>query len=251
MSASNSLLMVDDIEVVYDRIALGLRSVSLRVDAGERVALLGSNGAGKTTTLRAISKLLAGERGMRTRGTVALHGACTERLAPSALVERGLVQVMEGRRCFAHLSIEDNLRTGAHTRRDGRAAIEATLEKVYAYFPRLKARRGVAAALTSGGEQQMCAIGRALMAAPTLMLLDEPSMGLAPQTIDEVFETLAALNRREGVAFLLAEQNAEIALAFCSRAYVLENGRVALSGSAESLRESGRMRSAYLGASVA
>ncbi|HKW83074.1 MAG TPA: ABC transporter ATP-binding protein, partial [Burkholderiaceae bacterium] len=202
---------------------------------------------GKTTTLRAVSNLLAGERGEVTKGSVELRGERIEALSPSQMVERGVIQVMEGRHCFAHLSIEENLMTGAYTRRDGKAAVAATLEKVYAYFPRLKVRRSSQAAYTSGGEQQMCAIGRALMANPKMVLLDEPSMGLAPQIVEEVFEIVRDLNTKEKVTFLLAEQNTNMALRYSDYGYILENGRVVMDGEAASLRENQDVKEFYLG----
>jgi branched-chain amino acid transport system ATP-binding protein len=208
---------------------------------------MGGNGAGKTTTLRAVSNLLAGERGAVTKGSIELRGERIEALSPSQMVERGVIQVMEGRHCFAHLSIEENLMTGAYTRRDGKAAVAATLEKVYAYFPRLKVRRASQAAYTSGGEQQMCAIGRALMANPTMVLLDEPSMGLAPQIVEEVFEIVRDLNTKEKVTFLLAEQNTNMALRYSDYGYILENGRVVMDGEAASLRENQDVKEFYLG----
>jgi len=247
MSTSKTLLDVNGIEVIYNHVILVLKGVSLSVPEGGIVALLGGNGAGKTTTLRAISNLLAGERGAVTKGTIELRGERIEALTPSALVRRGLVQVMEGRHCFAHLSIEDNLMTGAYTRTDGKAAIARTLEKVYAYFPRLKTRRTSQAAYTSGGEQQMCAIGRALMAEPTMVLLDEPSMGLAPQIVEEVFAIVKDLNEKERVTFLLAEQNTAMALRFADHGYILESGRVVLDGPAAGLRENEDVKEFYLG----
>src|SRR5882672_5948568 len=197
-TTDNLLLNVNGIEVIYNHVILVLKGVSLQVPTGHIVALLGGNGAGKTTTLRAVSNLLAGERGAVTKGSIELRGERIEALSPAELVTRGVIQVMEGRHCFAHLTIEENLMTGAYTRKDGKDAVAATLEKVYTYFPRLKMRRGSQAAYTSGGEQQMCAIGRALMANPTMVLLDEPSMGLAPQIVEEVFEIVKDLNSREG-----------------------------------------------------
>ena len=241
------LLDVNGIEVIYNHVILVLKGVSLSVPEGGIVALLGGNGAGKTTTLRAVSNLLAGERGAVTKGTIELRGERIEALTPSALVRRGLVQVMEGRHCFAHLSIEDNLLTGAYTRTDGKAAIARTLEKVYAYFPRLKTRRASQAAYTSGGEQQMCAIGRALMANPSMVLLDEPSMGLAPQIVEEVFAIVKDLNEKERVTFLLAEQNTAMALRFADHGYILESGRVVLDGPAAGLRENEDVKEFYLG----
>ncbi len=240
-------LDVNGIEVIYNHVILVLKGVSLRVAEGSIVALLGANGAGKTTTLRAVSNLLQAERGAVTKGSISLRGERIENLSPAALVERGVIQVMEGRHCFAHLSIEENLMTGAYTRRDGRAAVAETLEKVYTYFPRLKTRRSSQAAYTSGGEQQMCAIGRALMANPRMVLLDEPSMGLAPQIVEEVFEIVKDLNTKEGVTFLLAEQNTRMALRYAHEGYILESGRVVMDGPVESLRENEDVKEFYLG----
>jgi branched-chain amino acid transport system ATP-binding protein len=246
-STPTNVLNVNGIEVIYNHVILVLKGVSLQVPEGRIVALMGGNGAGKTTTLRAVSNLLAGERGAVTKGRIELRGERIERLSASDMVERGVIQVMEGRRCFAHLTIEDNLMTGAYTRRDGRAAVAATLEKVYAYFPRLKMRRTSQAAYTSGGEQQMCAIGRALMANPKMMLLDEPSMGLAPQIVEEVFEIVKDLNAKERVTFLLAEQNTNMALRYSDYGYILENGRIVMDGEAASLRENEDVKEFYLG----
>ena len=245
------LLDVSGIEVIYSHVILVLKGVSLRVPEGSIVALLGANGAGKTTTLRAVSNLLAGERGLVTKGSIELRGERIERLGTAEMVERGVVQVMEGRHCFAHLTIEENLLTGAYSRRDGKAAVAATLEKVYGYFPRLKARRASQAAYTSGGEQQMCAIGRALMANPKMVLLDEPSMGLAPQVVEEVFEIVRDLNQKEGVTFLLAEQNTGIALRYADYGYILENGRVVMDGEAAALASNADVKEFYLGLSTA
>jgi len=244
---SNVLLNVNGIEVVYNHVILVLKGVSLQVPEGRIVALLGGNGAGKTTTLRAVSNLLAAERGAVTKGSIELRGERIERLSTADMVERGVVQVMEGRHCFAHLTIEENLLTGAYTRRDGKAAVAATLEKVYAYFPRLKTRRSSQAAYTSGGEQQMCAIGRALMADPKMVLLDEPSMGLAPQIVEEVFEIVRDLNTKERVTFLLAEQNTNMALRYADWGYILENGRVVMDGDAKDLRDNEDVKEFYLG----
>src|SRR5215469_1190369 len=245
--AMTPLLSVNGIEVIYNHVILVLKGVSLTVPEGGIVALLGGNGAGKTTTLRAVSNLLAGERGAVTKGTIELRGERIEALSPAELVKRGLIQVMEGRHCFAHLSIEDNLMTGAYTRTDGKAAVAETLEKVYAYFPRLKTRRSSQAAYTSGGEQQMCAIGRALMANPKMVLLDEPSMGLAPQVVEEIFTIMKSLNESEGVSFLLAEQNANLALKYSGYGYILETGRVVLDGTAAALSENEDVKEFYLG----
>ena len=245
--APNILLNVNGIEVIYNHVILVLKGVSLQVPEGRIVALMGGNGAGKTTTLRAVSNLLRGERGEVTKGSIALRGERIEKLSTSQMVERGVIQVMEGRHCFAHLTIEENLLTGAYTRKDGKAAIAATLDKVYAYFPRLKERRSSQAAYTSGGEQQMCAIGRALMANPNMVLRDEPSMGLAPQIVEEVFEIVKDLNQREGVTFLLAEQNTNMALRYSDYGYILESGRIVMDGPAASLRENEDVREFYLG----
>ena len=248
MSASpNILLNVNGIEVIYNHVILVLKGVSLQVHEGAVVALLGGNGAGKTTTLRAVSNLLAGERGDVTKGSIELRGERIERLTPADLVQRGVIQVMEGRHCFGHLTIDENLMTGAWTRKDGRAAVAATLEKVYTYFPRLKQRRGSQAAYTSGGEQQMCAIGRALMANPKMVLLDEPSMGLAPQIVEEVFGIVRDLNNREGVTFLLAEQNTHMALRYADHGYILESGRIVMDGAARELANNEDVKEFYLG----
>ena len=246
---SSILLDVNGIEVIYNHVILVLKGVSLQVPEGKIVALLGANGAGKTTTLRAVSNLLQGERGKVTKGDILYRGERIDRLTPSDLVKRGVVQVMEGRHCFAHLSIEDNLLTGAYTRNLGRADLAAALERVYAYFPRLKDRRGSQAGYTSGGEQQMCAIGRALMAHPKMILLDEPSMGLAPQIVEEIFEIVKDLNQREGVSFLLAEQNTNIALRYADYGYILENGRVMMDGPAQALAQNEDVKEFYLGIS--
>ena len=248
-TTDNLLLNVNGIEVIYNHVILVLKGVSLQVPNGHIVALLGGNGAGKTTTLRAVSNLLAGERGAVTKGSIELRGERIEALSPAELVTRGVIQVMEGRQCFAHLTIEENLLTGAYTRHDGKAAVKATLDKVYAYFPRLKTRRAAQAAYTSGGEQQMCAIGRALMANPSMVLLDEPSMGLAPQIVEEVFEIVRDLNTKEGVTFLLAEQNTNVALRYAHYGYILESGRVVMDGAARDLAENEDVKEFYLGIS--
>src|SRR5712675_785912 len=231
-AASNNILTVNNIEVIYDHVILVLKGVSLGVPKGGIVALLGANGAGKTTTLKAISNLLHSERGEVTKGSILFDGEEVQARSPNELVRRGCVQVMEGRHCFGHLTIEENLLTGAFTRREGNAAIRRDLDLVYSYFPRLKERRGSTAGYISGGEQQMCAIGRALMSRPKMILLDEPSMGLAPQLVEEIFEIVGNLNAKEGVSFLLAEQNTRMALTYASYGYVLENGRVGLDGEA-------------------
>ncbi len=240
------VLNVNGIEVIYNHVILVLKGVSLEVTQGQIVALLGGNGAGKTTTLRAISNLLRAERGEVTKGTIALRGERIENLTPADLVKRGVVQVMEGRHCFAHLTIEENLLTGAYTV-NNQNEINANLEKVYAYFPRLKTRRTSQAAYTSGGEQQMCAIGRALMSSPSVMLLDEPSMGLAPQIVEEVFEIIKDLNHKEGVTFLIAEQNTNMALQYADYGYIMESGRIVMDGRAEELRSNEDVKEFYLG----
>ena len=242
-----AILSVNNIEVVYDHVVLVLKGVSLSVPTGGIVALLGANGAGKTTTLKAISSLLRAERGDVTKGSIQFAGDRVDRLPPNELVRRGCIQVLEGRHCFGHLTIEENLLTGAFTRRDGNAAIRASLEEIYATFPRLKQRRGSMAGYTSGGEQQMCAIGRAMMSKPRMILLDEPSMGLAPQIVEEIFETVRDLNARLGVSFLLAEQNTHMALRYATYGYILETGRVVMDGSAASLRENEDVKEFYLG----
>jgi len=243
------LLDVNGIEVIYNHVILVLKGVSLAVPVGGIVALLGANGAGKTTTLKAISNLLRAERGEVTKGAIHFDTERVDRLSPSDLVKRGVVQVMEGRHCFGHLTVEENLLTGAYTRSAGRAEVRAELERVYEFFPRLKQRRGSMAGYTSGGEQQMTAIGRALMAKPRMILLDEPSMGLAPQIVEEIFEIVKNLNTAQGVSFLLAEQNTMVALRFADFGYILENGRVVLEGAAKSLSENEDVKEFYLGIS--
>jgi len=243
----DTLLAVNNIEVIYNHVILVLKGVSLTVPRGGIVAILGANGAGKTTTLKAISNLLRSERGEVTKGTISFKGEQIQHLTPSELVKRGCIQVMEGRHCFGHLTIEENLMTGAYTRGDGRAKIAEDLDLVYSYFPRLKERRKSQAGYTSGGEQQMCAIGRALMSRPTTILLDEPSMGLAPQLVEEIFEIVKKLNEEQGVSFLLAEQNTNIALRYARHGYILESGRIVLDGEARALRENEDVKEFYLG----
>ena len=243
----DAILTVNNIEVIYDHVILVLKGVSLDVPKGGIVALLGANGAGKTTTLKAISNLLHSERGDVTKGSIIFEGQEVQDLSPNQLVRRGCVQVMEGRHCFGHLTIEENLLTGAFTRKDGRAAIARDLESIYQYFPRLKDRRSSMAGYTSGGEQQMCAIGRAMMSRPKMILLDEPSMGLAPQIVEEIFGIVQSLNEKEGVSFLLAEQNTFMALKFARYGYILENGRVVMDGDAKSLIENEDVKEFYLG----
>ena len=247
VASSAAILAVNNIEVVYDHVILVLKGVSLTVPQGGIVALLGANGAGKTTTLKAISNLLKAERGDVTKGTISFGGERVDRLSPTDLVRRGCIQVLEGRHCFGHLTIEENLLTGAYTRRDGNAAIRRDLDGIYETFPRLKQRRSAMAGYTSGGEQQMCAIGRAMMSKPKMILLDEPSMGLAPQIVEEIFEIVRDLNARSGVSFLLAEQNTNMALKYATYGYILETGRVVMDGPAESLRENEDVKEFYLG----
>ena len=248
-TTNENLLEVNNIEVIYNHVILVLKGVSLSVPKGGITALLGGNGAGKTTTLKAISQLLHSERGEVTKGSIEYRGQSVSGLNPSDLVKRGVIQVMEGRHCFEHLTIEENLLTGSYTRRDGAAAVAADLEKVYAYFPRLRERRKSQAGYTSGGEQQMCAIGRALMSRPETILLDEPSMGLAPQLVEEIFGIVKDLNEKEGVSFLLAEQNTNVALRFEHYGYILESGRVVMDGPAAELRENPDVKEFYLGMS--
>lgn len=244
-----TLLEVNNIEVIYNHVILVLKGVSLSVRKGGITALLGGNGAGKTTTLKAISNLLHSERGEVTKGSILYKGERVQDLDPAALVKRGVIQVMEGRHCFEHLTVEENLLTGAYTRRDGKGAIEADLEMVYTYFPRLKERRKSQAGYTSGGEQQMTAVGRALMSRPETILLDEPSMGLAPQLVEQIFEIVKTINENEGVSFLLAEQNTNVALKYAHQGYILENGRVVMEGPAAELRENPDVKEFYLGVS--
>jgi branched-chain amino acid transport system ATP-binding protein len=241
------ILAVSNIEVIYDHVILVLKGVSLTVPRGGVVAILGANGAGKTTTLKAISNLLRAERGDVTKGAILFEGEAIQAMSPNALVTRGCIQVMEGRHCFGHLTVEENLLTGAYTRKDGWSAVKADLEKVYTYFPRLRERRNSQAGYTSGGEQQMCAIGRAMMSRPKMILLDEPSMGLAPQLVEEIFEIVKELNAKEGVSFLLAEQNTNVALRYATYGYILESGRVVMDGDAKSLRENEDVKEFYLG----
>ena len=246
MDSKKIVLNVNGIEVIYNHVILVLKGVSLQVPEGGIVAILGGNGAGKTTTLRAISNLLKGERGEVTKGTIELRGERIENLSPAELVKRGVVQVMEGRHCFAHLTIEENLLTGSYTR-TSKAEIAVNLEKVYNYFPRLKTRRTSQAAYTSGGEQQMCAIGRAIMSNPNIVLLDEPSMGLAPQIVEEVFHIVQDLNKKEKVTFVLAEQNTNMALKYSDYGYIMESGRIVMDGSAQDLANNEDVKEFYLG----
>ncbi len=250
-SLNPAYLAVNNIEVIYDHVILVLKGISLQVPQGKIVALLGANGAGKSTTLKAISTLLKNERGDITKGDIHFRGERVDQLSPNELVKRGLSQVMEGRHCFAHLSIEENLLTGAYTRSLSRAELRHELDKVYHYFPRLKERRASLSGYTSGGEQQMCAIGRALMAKPSMILLDEPSMGIAPQLVEEIFDIVKSLNAQENVSFLLAEQNTNIALRYADFGYILENGRVVMEGEAADLRDNEDVKEFYLGVSAA
>ncbi|MBJ3775780.1 ABC transporter ATP-binding protein [Acuticoccus mangrovi] len=245
--SSAPILDVANIEVIYDHVILVLKGVSLTVQQGGIVALLGANGAGKTTTLKAISNLLRAERGDVTKGAILFDGEEVQALSPNALVTRGCIQVMEGRHCFGHLTVEENLLTGAFTRHDGWGAVKADLEKVYDYFPRLRERRSSQAGYTSGGEQQMCAIGRALMSRPKMILLDEPSMGLAPQLVEQIFEIVKEINAKEGVSILLAEQNTNVALRYATYGYILESGRVVMDGDADALRQNEDVKEFYLG----
>lgn len=249
-AAAPPILAVKNIEVIYDHVILVLRGVSLEVPQGKIVALLGGNGAGKSTTLKSISTLLASERGAVTKGSIDYRGERVDTLTPGELVSRGMVQVMEGRHCFAHLSVEDNLITGAYSRPIKGAQLREELERVYAYFPRLKVRRTSLAGYTSGGEQQMTAIGRAMMARPRMLLLDEPSMGLAPQIVAEIFEIVRELNQKEGVSILLAEQNTNVALKYADYGYILESGRIMMDGPAKALADNADVKEFYLGLST-
>ena len=249
--ATASYLSVNNIEVIYDHVILVLKGVSLEVPEGSVVALLGANGAGKSTTLKSISNLLRAERGEVTKGTIEFQGQRVDRLTVNELVRMGVCQVMEGRHCFQHLTVEENLLTGAFTRKGSRADIATALEKVYHYFPRLKQRRTSQSGYTSGGEQQMTAVGRALMAQPSMILLDEPSMGLAPQIVEEIFEIVRDLNSKERVSFLLAEQNTMVALRYADYGYILENGRVVMDGAAKDLATNEDVKEFYLGLSSA
>ncbi len=246
---AETLLEVNNIEVIYNHVILVLKGVSLNVPKGGITALLGGNGAGKTTTLKAVSNLLRSERGEVTKGSIKYRGSHVHEADPADLVRKGVIQVMEGRHCFEHLTVEENLMTGAYTRGDGKAKVQQDLELVYNYFPRLKERRRSQAGYTSGGEQQMVAMGRALMSRPETILLDEPSMGLAPQLVEEIFGIVKDLNEKEGVSFLLAEQNTNVALRFAHYGYILESGRVVMDGPAAELRENPDVKEFYLGMS--
>lgn len=250
VAAAQPVLAVKNIEVIYDSVILVLRGVSLEVPEGRIVALLGGNGAGKSTTLKSISTLLASERGEVTKGSIEFRGKRTDKLTPGDLVGMGMVQVMEGRHCFGHLTVEENLITGAYARPIKGAQLRAELERIYHYFPRLKVRRESLAGYTSGGEQQMVAIGRAMMAKPNMLLLDEPSMGLAPQIVAEIFEIVRELNQKEGVSILLAEQNTSVALKYADYGYILESGRIMMDGPAKALAENKDVKEFYLGMSA-
>ena len=249
--AAAKYLSINNIEVIYDHVILVLKGVSLEVPEGRIVALLGANGAGKSTTLKSISNLLAAERGDVTKGTIEFKGKRVDKLTTNDLVRMGVCQVMEGRHCFQHLTVEENLLTGAFTRKVSRGELAAALERVYHYFPRLKQRRTSQSGYTSGGEQQMTAVGRALMAQPSMILLDEPSMGLAPQIVDEIFQIVQDLNSKERVSFLLAEQNTMVALRYADYGYILENGRVVMDGAAKDLAANEDVKEFYLGLSSA
>ncbi len=242
-------LEVNNVEVIYDHVILVLKGVSLQVPKGGIVALLGANGAGKTTTLKAVSNLLRAERGEVTKGSILYEGEQIDRQTPTDLVRKGVIQVMEGRHCFEHLTVEENLLTGAYTRHTARSVLNEDMETVFSYFPRLKDRRKSLAGYISGGEQQMCAIGRALMSRPRMILLDEPSMGLAPQLVEQIFEIVKQINAEEGVSILLAEQNTNMALKYAHYGYILENGRIVMDGDAAVLRENEDVKEFYLGLS--
>jgi branched-chain amino acid transport system ATP-binding protein len=245
LQPATPILAIKNVEAIYDHVILVLKGVSLIVPEGGIVAILGANGAGKSTTLKAISNLIKAERGEVTKGSIEFKGRRVDKLTPNDLVKMGCIQVMEGRHCFGHLTIEENLLTGAFTRRN--SEVSGALEMVYNYFPRLKERRSSQAGYTSGGEQQMCAIGRALMAKPNMVLLDEPSMGLAPQIVEQIFEIVKDVNAKEGVSFLLAEQNTNVALRYATYGYILETGRIVMDGDAKSLRENEDVKEFYLG----
>ena len=249
LAPGQPVLSVRNIEVIYDHVILVLRGVSLDVPLGGIVALLGGNGAGKSTTLKSISTLLGAERGQVTKGSIEFKGQRIDHLTPGDLVNMGMVQVMEGRHCFGHLTVEENLLTGAYTRTLSKAELAEALERVYHYFPRLKVRRQSLAGYTSGGEQQMTAIGRAMMAKPSMLLLDEPSMGLAPQIVAEIFEIVKDLNKKEGVSILLAEQNTNVALKYADYGYILESGRIMMDGPASDLANNPDVKEFYLGLS--
>ncbi|MEW6136707.1 MAG: ABC transporter ATP-binding protein [Thermodesulfobacteriota bacterium] len=244
MAANNSILKINNIEVRYHEVILVLKGVSIEVSEGGIVALLGANGAGKSTTLKAVSGLLNHEDGQVTDGSIEFLGEQIHRLPAESISKKGIFQIIEGRRVFEHLTVEENLTVGGHLRPSG---LKERLDMVYHYFPRLKERRSVLAGFVSGGEQQMCVIGRAMMALPKLMLLDEPSMGLAPLLIKEIFEIIQRLNREEKIPILLVEQNVKLALTVAPYAYVMENGRIVMDDTSEKLKENPDIRDFYLG----
>ncbi|MEM1074703.1 MAG: ABC transporter ATP-binding protein [Pseudomonadota bacterium] len=246
---TDNILEIDTIEVIYDSVIAALHDVSLSVPRGKIVALLGGNGAGKSTTLKAVSTMLAGERGKVTKGSITYEGTPVTNQDPADMVGLGLVQVLEGRRCFGHLTVEENIIAGAYSRKLSKAEIRDELEKIYGYFNRLKDRRKSQAGFTSGGEQQMVAVARAMMAKPKMLLLDEPSMGLAPQLVAEIFNIVNELNQKEGVSILLAEQNTNVALRNADYGYIIETGHVMLHGTAESLLNDDKVKELYLGIS--
>ena len=248
-SASGNILELKNVKVVYDNVILALHDVTLNVPKGKIVALLGGNGAGKSTTLKSISTMLASERGKVTGGSINYDGNPIEKQNPSQMVNLGMVQVLEGRRCFGHLTVEENIISGAYSRKLSRGDINQELEKIYGYFIRLKERRKSQAGFTSGGEQQMIAVARAMMAKPKMLLLDEPSMGLAPQLVAEIFNIVKELNQKEGVSVLLAEQNTNVALKNSDHGYIIETGKVMLEGSAKSLLNDDKVKELYLGIS--
>ncbi|MDF1794646.1 MAG: ABC transporter ATP-binding protein [Thalassobaculaceae bacterium] len=246
---TDNILEIDAIEVIYDSVIAAVHDVSLTVPRGKIVALLGGNGAGKSTTLKAVSTMLAAERGMVTKGTITYDGTPVKTQNPAEMVGLGMVQVLEGRRCFGHLTVEENIIAGAYSRRLSKQEIRAELEKIYGYFNRLKDRRRSQAGFTSGGEQQMVAVARAMMAKPKMLLLDEPSMGLAPQLVAEIFNIVNELNQKEGVSILLAEQNTNVALRNADYGYIIETGHVMLHGTAKSLLNDEKVKDLYLGIS--
>ena len=246
---SKDILKIENIEVMYDSVISALHDVSLSVPRGKIVALLGGNGAGKSTTLKAISTMLASERGKVTKGKIIYDGTSVTNQNPTEMVGLGMVQVLEGRRCFGHLTVEENIITGAYSRKLTNSEMKDELDKIYSYFNRLKDRRKSQAGFTSGGEQQMLAVARAMMAKPKMLLLDEPSMGLAPQLVSEIFKIVKELNEKEGVSILLAEQNTNIALKNSDYGYIIETGNVKLHGTAEKLLNNDEVKELYLGIS--
>lgn len=248
-TSSENILEVKNIEVAYNKVILALHDVSLTIPKGKIVALLGANGAGKSTTLKSISTMLASEKGEVSKGTIKYDGTEIKKQNPSEMVGLGMVQVLEGRRCFGHLTVEENIISGAYSRKLSRGDLNAEVEKIYGYFKRLKERRKSQAGFTSGGEQQMIAVARAMMAKPKMLLLDEPSMGLAPQLVAEIFHIVKELNEKEGVSILLAEQNTNVALRNADYGYIIETGNVMLEGSAKDLLNNEKVKELYLGIS--